>query len=488
MRAPPKQSSAYVCTFVDYLGLSILTPVLPFYLSDKGVEHVELWAGAILSAQFVAVIIGNLVWGNVADRYGTKRAFIATMTGDSVLFGLTAVANTPWQLLVVRFFTGAFSPLVPSLTHVFLSLPPEKTSAGLGMYSLTICMGYVVGSSLVGIVYDSLGWLGTSLIPTAAAALALAYVLALPSLEMDQGEREKPSGVKRALTSGLFVVHAASQFLAGWAMNLSFSVLVIHLKREHEWSIAHVSYAFLAVAIMLAFLFLYGVPRLVALLGTERLCLMGSVLLLPTTALLSSPLRNVSGLVFTTLVCLQFASICVFNLPNQGRARDIGDRYTVNGTGAVSGAGRTFFAFGQAASPFASLALYSQLGSGTPWLLLLALIAAILFLHIHLGIWKVSWIARAITCAPEDPLGGPALPAHAVKAAATWKEGRGPQQASVMMSPAATWTAETDPDADSTTSSDGDGAGAPNSDDAPQHVAHMGVRERADPDPAVAMP
>eukprot|EP00966_Prymnesium_polylepis_P243744 5636784-Prymnesium_polylepis.2 len=85
---------AVIATFADYVGLALLVPSVPFYLSELGMtdEEVPVWNGVITTAQFAAVVVGNTVWGRVSDRTSSKLALQAAMVGDTVFFALSAVA------------------------------------------------------------------------------------------------------------------------------------------------------------------------------------------------------------------------------------------------------------------------------------------------------------------------------------------------------------------------------------------------------------
>jgi MFS family permease len=78
----PIEFPAMLCTFADYLGLVTVTATLPFHLDAIGVLAVADWSGRILSAQFAAVVLGNPLWGVVADKvvlwWWSRRAEPAT--------------------------------------------------------------------------------------------------------------------------------------------------------------------------------------------------------------------------------------------------------------------------------------------------------------------------------------------------------------------------------------------------------------------------
>jgi len=391
-RIPP-ESSALACTFADYFGLCVLAPTLPFYLEEIGVTDLELWMGIILSAQFAAIVISNPAWGIMADRYGAKLALLLTMLGDTVFFGVTAAATTPPSLVVVRFLAGLFSPLVPALALIFKVVPAERTNKALGTYSLAICAGYVLGSAIVGALYDRFGFAGVQTTAAFVAVLAAAFTLLSPSVEAPRaaGVPVKVSGVGAALQTPAFLVFAATQFYTGFAMNLGFSVLPIALRAEFGWNVTQVGFAFLALAGALAFQFIYAVPTLMSKLGIERLIALALlVVLLPSALLASPPVREYSGVLFSALVLFHVSFMTAAQLPAIARGRFIGMRHTQNGTGAVTGAGRTFFALGQAVAPAVSLVAYSRLGPAAPWIMHILVVLATIAVHVLAGVWPME--------------------------------------------------------------------------------------------------
>lgn len=322
LRRLPATAVALSCTFADYLGLAIVQPTLPFYLADLGEADVALWTGIILTSQFAGIVLSNPVWGAVADRAGPRRALQLAMALDAVLLAASAAASSPLALVVMRFFVGCASPLVPAIATLFASLPPERTARGMGHFALSVQGGFVLGSAVAGPTFDAGGWVATCLLAGALAALAAALLL-LAQPDAARGTRShgaRPEGVRDALRSAYFTVHAATSVLTGYAMNLSFAVMAVALRAEFAWGVLAVSRAFLVVIAVMALCFLLVVPFAARRLGTERLIGTGLVLLVPASALLLSPLRERDGLWLTGLVAFHITASATVHVPNQVRA------------------------------------------------------------------------------------------------------------------------------------------------------------------------
>ena len=66
--------------FVDLFGLAILVPLLPF-------RHTALVVATTLTAQYGAVLVGQLGWGVASDRLGRRRTLAIVMAGTRAVRG-----------------------------------------------------------------------------------------------------------------------------------------------------------------------------------------------------------------------------------------------------------------------------------------------------------------------------------------------------------------------------------------------------------------
>jgi len=79
-------------------GALIASPVLRF---------TEAQVGASASAYLAGAVLGALLFGWLADRYGRRRLFFVTLGVYIVATGATAFANDFWTFALFRFLTGA---------------------------------------------------------------------------------------------------------------------------------------------------------------------------------------------------------------------------------------------------------------------------------------------------------------------------------------------------------------------------------------------
>jgi MFS family permease len=79
-------------------GALVASPVLRF---------TEAQVGASASIYLAGAVLGALLFGWLADRYGRRRLFFVTLGVYIVATGATAFANDFWTFALFRFFTGA---------------------------------------------------------------------------------------------------------------------------------------------------------------------------------------------------------------------------------------------------------------------------------------------------------------------------------------------------------------------------------------------
>lgn len=67
---------------------------------------ISFYSSAVFSATLVGWALGGVIFGIIADYIGRTKALVATILIYSLFTGLSAVADTWWQLAVFRFITG----------------------------------------------------------------------------------------------------------------------------------------------------------------------------------------------------------------------------------------------------------------------------------------------------------------------------------------------------------------------------------------------
>ena len=169
--------------FVALAGLSVVIPFLPYYVQELGVtglEQVEFWSGALLTAVGVAMAIFSPIWGCLADRYGRKLMVERALFGGALALAATALVQNVQQLLVVQFLLGCMAGTVPAAaTLVASSVPRERAGYALGLFQMAVFSGMAAGPLVGGVVGDVFGYRPAFLATGGLSLLAGITVLVL---------------------------------------------------------------------------------------------------------------------------------------------------------------------------------------------------------------------------------------------------------------------------------------------------------------------
>lgn len=218
--------------FVSVAGLTVVVPLLPFYLAELGTApgRVPWWTGVSLAAPAVTQVLAGPLWGWVGDRYGRKPMVVRALAGLAVSVGLMALAVTPAQFLACRLLQGLFGGVVPaSATFASSFAAPGRRGRALGGLFTATGAGALVGPLLGGLLAGRYGF--GALFAGVAALLAVAVVAAAALLtEPSHEPRQDRPGLAavRQVTGRLFRARQLrSLLLAGLAGQAATYALVV---------------------------------------------------------------------------------------------------------------------------------------------------------------------------------------------------------------------------------------------------------------------
>ena len=168
---------AYACYAWAWNTVDILRPYIQ---DDLGLSLAE--AGSLYSAQAIGALIGAVVNGQLADKFGRRRALAVVMIGyGSCLVAGVFVASYP-QVLLQRAIMGYFmGSMYPICVGIYVGLFPPTVRAKvasivLGIYNAAVSLLGIASAALfnAGRDWHLLLWVG--LLPIALAPLAFLFV------------------------------------------------------------------------------------------------------------------------------------------------------------------------------------------------------------------------------------------------------------------------------------------------------------------------
>ena len=187
-------------TFIDALGGALLFPFFTLYVTAKfniGLSQVGLIFGGLT----VANVIGSMLGGGLADRFGRK---------SMVIFGLISSAITVLALgLITRIEVFTAFALITGLTGniggparaamVADLLPEEKRAGGFGLHRVIHNLAYVIGPALGGLL-AARSYLLLFVIDTTASLITAGLVYSL----LAETKPEPVAGVDQPTTLQTF--------------------------------------------------------------------------------------------------------------------------------------------------------------------------------------------------------------------------------------------------------------------------------------------
>jgi MFS family permease len=146
-------SLIFATILLDFVGFSILIPVLPLYAEDLGASKIEV--GLILSLYSLGLVLFLPFWGWVSDRIGRRPVILFCLLGTTGYFGFLAVADSVGEIYVARALGGFFGASIGTAQAYITDITaPEDRARGMGLIGAAFGLGFVLGNVIGGVLHD----------------------------------------------------------------------------------------------------------------------------------------------------------------------------------------------------------------------------------------------------------------------------------------------------------------------------------------------
>lgn len=177
-----------LATVMQVLDTTIANVALPnMQGSLSAAQDTITW---VLTSYIVASAIMTPATGWLADRFGLKRLFLASVGGFTLASMLCGLATSLEGMVLFRILQGIFgAALVPLSQTVLLDInPKERHGSAMALWGAGIMVGPIIGPTLGGWLTDTLGWRWVFFINLPVGLLAFFGILAfLP----ESGQRRR---------------------------------------------------------------------------------------------------------------------------------------------------------------------------------------------------------------------------------------------------------------------------------------------------------
>jgi len=187
------RSVALVIAMAMFIGIlegTVIATALPYMAADFRVRPVDLSIG--ISAYLLVTAIFLPISGWVAERFGTRRVFTASMLGFAGASLLCGLSTTLTGFVAVRALQALFASLmVPVGNLVLLKVTPKRDLIAIMAISTTPALiAPVIGPPLGGFITAFLGWRWNFfMIPPLAIAGAALALRVIPDLRAERVHR-----------------------------------------------------------------------------------------------------------------------------------------------------------------------------------------------------------------------------------------------------------------------------------------------------------
>jgi AAHS family benzoate transporter-like MFS transporter len=164
----------------DGYDLFVFGAAVPLLMKDMHISPAQ--AGVLASLSPIGTLIGSLVFGPVADRFGRRNTVVFTAILFNTAIGLTGLATNPAKLAALRVLTGlgvgGSMPNVIALATEYL--PRSNRSVAIAGLMSGIQVGGIAAALLGLWVFPRYGWRPAFLLAAIPLLLVPVYAKYLP--------------------------------------------------------------------------------------------------------------------------------------------------------------------------------------------------------------------------------------------------------------------------------------------------------------------
>lgn len=189
----PAVLATALATFVSFLGVGIVDPILPSIAHEMGASHfmVEL----LFTSYLLVIGLAMLFSGALATRIGSKKTMLLGLATVGVFAGACALASSVEALTILRGFWGLGNALFTTTAlAIIVGVAAGNSTRAITLYEASLGLGFGIACGpLLGGLLGAQSWrlpfAGTSILMLIAFGFVIVTVTE-PEAERKQGVRD----------------------------------------------------------------------------------------------------------------------------------------------------------------------------------------------------------------------------------------------------------------------------------------------------------
>ena len=289
---------------IDMTGFGMIIPLIPFYAQRfaSGASGI----GILLASFSVMQLIFSPLLGKISDTRGRKPVLLFSILTSIGSFFLFTYANSYLMLLLSRIVAGLATEGAVAQAYIADITTKENRSIGIGKVGAAIGVGFILGPVIGGLLSPY------GIKAPGAAALILSIInLLFVIVFLPEPERLKSKESSSFIESIKGLLDAVKEPITGqvyiiyFVITLAFAAIPVIVPlltiAYFGFTAVEMSYVFIFIGLIQVTLQGFGIKRLVAKLGEEKLIILGP-LLLAIGIVLTPILASIPGFGFSTIL------------------------------------------------------------------------------------------------------------------------------------------------------------------------------------------
>jgi MFS transporter, DHA1 family, multidrug resistance protein len=241
-----------VVAFFVALGFGIVAPALPLFARGFGVGKAA--AGAVISTFAFLRIAFAFPAGKLIDALGERLVLATGIAIVAVSSALAGLAQSYWQLLVLRGVGGVGSAMfsISAMSVLVRLVPTQQRARAVGLWSGGFLLGGIAGPGLGGVITSVsirlpfFLYAGTL---SVAGAVAMVALRSTPLADKGSAAAETRTTLTAALRMPAFRAALAANFADAWAsMGVRAAIIPLFVSEALHRSVVWTGVGFWCVA------------------------------------------------------------------------------------------------------------------------------------------------------------------------------------------------------------------------------------------------